>query len=73
MMNKSFPSNLIILGEGEEREKLENLIYDLEISENVKLPGFVPNPQDYLRNQSFRFVFIMGRLIPCDCRSACSR
>lgn len=40
---------LMILGEGSERPKLEQLASSLGISEWVSLPGFVPNPAAYLK------------------------
>ena len=44
------PAKLMILGEGEERSALETLISELEISEDVALPGFVDNPYIYMAN-----------------------
>lgn len=41
-------ARLIILGEGEDRQFLEELILQLGISEDVDLPGFVPNPYAYM-------------------------
>ncbi len=38
---------LVLLGEGEERPMLEALISDLKLSEDVELPGFVPDPYPY--------------------------
>ncbi len=37
-------ANLLILGDGEERAKLEGLIHDLGIEDHVLLPGYVENP-----------------------------
>ncbi len=37
-------ARLVILGEGEERESLEALIEDLNLTENAKLYGFADNP-----------------------------
>jgi glycosyltransferase involved in cell wall biosynthesis len=39
-----------LLGEGAEREKLEAYIAENELSENVKIMGFVENPYPYIRN-----------------------
>lgn len=39
---------LIILGEGPEREMLEQLIADLGLKNDVYLPGFVDNPYAYM-------------------------
>ena len=41
--------NLLILGEGSERLKLESLISKLNLSRRVFLPGFVGNPYPYLK------------------------
>ena len=41
--------DLIILGEGEERDSLHRLAIDLNIYDRVILPGFDPNPFQYMR------------------------
>ncbi len=41
---------LIILGEGEERKKLEQLIKELNIEDSVDMPGFATNPYRYMAN-----------------------
>jgi glycosyltransferase involved in cell wall biosynthesis len=43
---------LIILGEGEERAKLEALAVELGVSDTVEMPGFARNPYEYMRNAS---------------------
>jgi glycosyltransferase involved in cell wall biosynthesis len=45
-------ARLIILGEGECRSELEAVIKNLEISEDVALPGFVQNPYAYMSRAS---------------------
>ena len=40
---------LVIIGEGKERKKLENLINNLKIKDNVLLPGNVENPFVYMK------------------------
>ena len=40
---------LLILGEGEEREKLERMIEENDLSGYVKLLGFISNPYPYMR------------------------
>lgn len=40
---------LMILGEGPQREALEELAASLGISDNMSLPGFIPNPFPYIR------------------------
>ncbi|MDT8383280.1 MAG: glycosyltransferase [Gammaproteobacteria bacterium] len=47
-LKKRRNANLIILGEGEERQALELLIKELGLESCVLLPGFVSNPYAYL-------------------------
>jgi glycosyltransferase involved in cell wall biosynthesis len=49
-VRKRCDARLVILGEGEERTSLNNLIRDLNLQEHVRLPGFVTNPYPYLAN-----------------------
>jgi glycosyltransferase involved in cell wall biosynthesis len=51
------PVRLIILGEGEERADLENLLAKLGISKDVSMPGFVENPFAYLSRAD---VFVLS-------------
>jgi glycosyltransferase involved in cell wall biosynthesis len=41
---------IYILGEGEDREILENYVRKYHLEEQVKLPGFVENPYPYIRD-----------------------
>lgn len=50
---------LVILGEGEEKEKLQNLIEQLNMQEYIKLYGFRKNPYQYLKHAK---LFIMTSL-----------
>jgi len=43
-------ARLVILGEGAQREALEQLASELGIAADVDLPGFVVNPYPYFRN-----------------------
>jgi glycosyltransferase involved in cell wall biosynthesis len=52
-------ARLIILGEGEERETLENMIATLDLTSDIALPGFVGNPMAYMRNAA---VFVLSSL-----------
>ena len=47
-VRKQQPARLIILGEGQERQKLATIIDDLGIGEDVSLPGFVKNPYAFM-------------------------
>jgi glycosyltransferase involved in cell wall biosynthesis len=51
-LRSRYPARLMILGEGEERPALEALVKKLGLSEDVALPGFIPNPYPYLRQAS---------------------
>ncbi|RTI12725.1 glycosyl transferase [Thermus scotoductus] len=48
-VRRRVPSRLLILGEGQERGFLEALVGELGLSEDVSLPGFVPNPYPFMR------------------------
>lgn len=45
-------ARLMILGEGDQRSKLEALIQDLGLTNDVALPGFVENPYAYMAKAS---------------------
>lgn len=51
------PARLMILGEGEDRVKLESLTRELEIETEVSFPGFVDNPFQYMKRAS---VFVLS-------------
>ena len=51
-VRKRKTARLIILGEGQERKKLEKIIDELSIGEDVLMPGFVKNPYAYMKRAS---------------------
>ncbi len=51
-VRRSQPARLLILGEGKERPTLEALIKELDLEDDVGLPGFVMNPYAYLARAS---------------------
>ena len=53
------PARLVILGEGEERTKLEALARELGVAADVALPGFVLNPFPYIARAA---VFVLSSL-----------
>ena len=57
LVRKQRTARLMILGEGEDRSKLEKLISDLELQDDVCLPGFVNNPYAYMAHAS---VFVLS-------------
>lgn len=48
LVRKRVNSKLLILGEGEERVRLETIVDQLNLSEDVDMPGFVLNPFPYI-------------------------
>jgi len=51
-VRKQRPVRLLILGEGKEREPLEELIRKLGLESDVRMPGFVANPYAYMARSS---------------------
>jgi len=52
IVHKEMEAKLVILGEGEERSYLENLISELHLNSEVELLGFKDNPYPYLKSAS---------------------
>ena len=52
-------AKLIILGEGEDREELEKLVIELNLSETVSMPGYVANPYAYMSKAA---VFVLSSI-----------
>lgn len=50
---QGFSKKLFIIGDGPNKESIEGLIKELEISENVKLLGRKKNPYVWMKNSSF--------------------
>lgn len=51
-VRRSMPVRLLILGEGPDRNELLSLLNQLELNEDVCMPGFVQNPYPYMVNAS---------------------
>jgi glycosyltransferase involved in cell wall biosynthesis len=47
-VRKAYPCRLMILGEGRERNRLEQLVQSLNLESDVSMPGFVHNPYKYM-------------------------
>lgn len=56
-VRKKRPVRLMILGEGEVRQELEELIKSLGLQQAILLPGFVDNPYPYIRRAA---VFVLS-------------
>ncbi|MDN5335086.1 MAG: hypothetical protein PWR02_112 [Synergistales bacterium] len=57
LLRKKRPARLVILGEGKDRPKLEALVRELGLEEDVALPGFVDNPCRYMKRAA---VFVLS-------------
>ena len=57
--NKNKKDNLLIIGEGEDRLKLEKIVKDLKLQDNIFLPGYKKNIYKYLRGSK---CFILSSL-----------
>lgn len=57
LLDDQIDAELIILGEGPERRNLEKLCYDLQVSDRVKMPGFLENPFSVLSRAD---VFVLS-------------
>lgn len=56
-LRESAPARLVLLGEGEEREAVQELAASLGVAEDLSMPGFVDNPFAYMRRAS---VFVLS-------------
>ena len=56
-VRRELPARLVILGEGEDRPKLEKLAGELGVTKAVDMPGFVDNPYKYMARAD---VFVLS-------------
>jgi glycosyltransferase involved in cell wall biosynthesis len=56
-VRRTRPLHLLILGEGEQRNALEKLVVQLGVQQDVRMPGFVPNPYPYMAHAA---IFILS-------------
>jgi len=56
-VRKEQPAHLVIIGEGEQRLALEEMIQELGIGQDVHLPGYAQNPFAYLKRAA---VFVLS-------------
>ncbi len=55
---------LVILGDGEERPKLERLVAELGLNDCVALPGFAANPYTYMQKAAVFVLSSMSEALP---------
>jgi glycosyltransferase involved in cell wall biosynthesis len=69
------PARLMILGEGEERRRLERLVRELGVAKDVALPGFAENPWAWMARASVfalssaweGFSNVVAEALACGC------
>jgi len=59
LISKDIEEKLVILGEGEDKERLKQLAKELEIQEKVSFLGFQKNPYKFMKNAS---LFVLSSL-----------
>jgi len=59
LLRKKMDAKLLILGEGEERKKLEELVSKLELTPDVSMPGVVILPYPYMKRAN---LFVMSSI-----------
>ena len=57
MVRRQRECRLMVLGEGRERKRLESLVSELGLAEDVSLTGFIENPYPFLRRAA---VFVLA-------------
>jgi glycosyltransferase involved in cell wall biosynthesis len=57
LVRKLKESRLVIIGEGSQRSALESLIDELDLKEDVSLPGYTDNPYAYMSKAA---IFVMS-------------
>ncbi|WP_298037156.1 glycosyltransferase [uncultured Desulfuromonas sp.] len=56
-VRQNHEARLLILGEGELRQELTGLVKELDLEQDIDMPGFVENPYQYIKNAS---VFVLS-------------
>jgi glycosyltransferase involved in cell wall biosynthesis len=57
LVRQNMPANLLILGEGAVRDKLEALVQKLKLTDSVRIPGLMLNPFPYMSRAA---VFVLS-------------
>ncbi|HVM14931.1 MAG TPA: glycosyltransferase [Egibacteraceae bacterium] len=64
LVRKERDAHLLVLGEGEERARLEALVDDLGLGDDVALPGFEGNPAKYMQRAAVCVVSSIWEGLP---------
>lgn len=57
------PLKLVIVGDGSQRKKLENLAKELNISDNVWFAGYQENPYKFMAKSSMLVFLLILKLL----------
>ncbi|MCP2727684.1 glycosyltransferase [Limnofasciculus baicalensis] len=60
LVRKKLPARLVILGDGEDKPRLMDLVRELGLEDNVALLGFVEDPYSYMARSS---VFVLSSIV----------
>lgn len=52
LLDKGYKHRLVIVGEGQERERIESIIHETQTNDTVLLAGYQSNPYPYMKNSS---------------------
>jgi poly(glycerol-phosphate) alpha-glucosyltransferase len=64
LRDRGIDISLTVLGEGSDRERLEQLIDDLDLGDRVELPGYVTDVADRLQSASFSMLTSTSEGLP---------
>ena len=64
LVRRKHDARLVILGEGEDRPRLESLIAELGLGDHISLPGFGANPYAYLARAALFVLSSISEALP---------
>jgi len=59
LVRSKIPAKLVILGDGRQRKKIESLVYELDLTKDVWLPGFKENPYSFMKQAD---IFVLSSI-----------
>jgi glycosyltransferase involved in cell wall biosynthesis len=59
LIQDKIPHKMVILGDGNDRQKLKNLVNKKKLNEKIYMPGYVINPLKYFKNSE---IFVLSSL-----------
>ena len=64
VLDQGFPHNIIVIGDGEEKKNLEELIIQLQVEKSFQLIGNRMNPYPYIKNSDYFILSSMSEAWP---------